>query len=186
MLGIADAFTRRSVLIIDGRHPLHLLQHPTGYAAALASIIGIWLMQNAFSAAPLHASLPAVTAAEPAAGMVLGVLVFGDRVHISPWLVAVQILGVIAMVTGVIVVARAPVFRDLRLRQLPHAALERLHPASEPSAAAVPSGGIQGPPNPGAPVEPGDSATGLAGAGQSAPDGERPSGTACTPASETA
>jgi len=186
MLGIADAFTRRSVLIIDGRHPLHLLQHPTGYAAALASIIGIWLMQNAFSAAPLHASLPAVTAAEPAAGMVLGVLVFGDRVHISPWLVAVQILGVIAMVTGVIVVARAPVFRDLRLRQLPHAALERLHPASEPSAAAVPSAGSLGPPKPGAPVEPGDSATGLAGAGQPGPDGERPNGTACTPATEPA
>jgi hypothetical protein len=30
------------------------------------------------------------------------------------------------MVAGVILVARAPVFRDLRLRELPHAAIERL------------------------------------------------------------
>jgi drug/metabolite transporter (DMT)-like permease len=129
MLGVADAFTRRSVQILDGNHPLHLLLTWPGYSAVVASIIALWLMQNAFNAAPLHASLPAVTAAEPTAGIVLGVVVFGDRVHISPWLVVVQILGVMIMVTGVILVARAPVFGDLRLRDLPQAALDRLqHP----------------------------------------------------------
>ncbi len=143
MLGIADAFTRRAVQIIDGRHSLHLLVHWPGYATIVASIIGLWLMQNAFNAAPLHKSLPAVTAAEPTAGIVLGVLVFGDQVHITPVLVAVQALGVLAMVAGVILVARAPVFSYLRLRELPHAALERLQhpppdlpPAGDESAAA--------------------------------------------------
>jgi len=132
MLGIADAFTRRSVQIIDGRHPFHLLLTWPGYSGVLASIIALWLMQSAFNAAPLHASLPAVTAAEPTAGIVLGVVVFGDRVHISPWLVTVQVVGVVIMVTGVILVARAPIFRDLRLRELPHAAIERLqHPPSD-------------------------------------------------------
>jgi drug/metabolite transporter (DMT)-like permease len=126
MLGIADAFTRRTVQIIDGRHPFHLLVHWPGYATIVASIIGLWLMQNAFSAAPLHKSLPAVTAAEPTAGIVLGVVVFGDMVHITPLLVAVQAAGVVALVVGVILVARAPVFRELRLRELPHAALELL------------------------------------------------------------
>lgn len=127
VLGIADAFTRRSVQVIDGSHPLHLLAHWPGYATVVASIIGLWLMQNAFSAAPLHASLPAVTAAEPAAGIVLGVVVFGDVIHISPLLVAVQLAGIVALVAGVILVARAPVFARLRLRELPHAALEVLH-----------------------------------------------------------
>jgi drug/metabolite transporter (DMT)-like permease len=126
MLGIADAFTRRSVQIIDGRHPLNLLVHWPGYATVIASLIGFWLMQNAFNSAPLHASLPAVTAAEPTAGIVLGVVVFGDVVRISPLLVAVQIAGVIALVVGVILVARAPVLSNLRLRELPHAALELL------------------------------------------------------------
>jgi drug/metabolite transporter (DMT)-like permease len=183
MLGIADAFTRRSVLIIDSKYPVHLLDHPTAYAAAAASLIGIWLMQNAFNAAPLHASLPAVTAAEPAAGMVLGVLVFGDSVHITPWLVAVQILGVIAMVAGVIVVARAPVFRDLRLRQLPHAALERLqHATGEPPHSAEPPAEAQKPGQPSAPVEPGHSAPPLEAARQVSTDGEQPAGTAPTPA----
>jgi drug/metabolite transporter (DMT)-like permease len=126
MLGIADAFTRRSVQIIDGRHPLNLLVHWPGYATVVASLIGFWLMQNAFNSAPLHASLPAVTAAEPTAGIVLGVVVFGDVVRISPLLVAVQIAGVVALVVGVILVARAPVLSNLRLRELPHAALELL------------------------------------------------------------
>jgi hypothetical protein len=95
-----------------------------------ANLVGLWLMQNAFNAAPLHASLPAVTAAEPAAGIVLGVVVFGDVVHMGPWLLALQAAGVAAIVGGAILVARAPVFRDLRLRELPHVALERLqHPA---------------------------------------------------------
>jgi drug/metabolite transporter (DMT)-like permease len=139
MLGIADAFTRRSVQIIDGHHPLHLLLTWPGYSAVLASIIALWLMQSAFNAAPLHASLPAVTAAEPTAGIVLGVVVFGDRVHISPWLVTVQVVGVVIMVTGVILVARAPVFRDLRLRELPQAAIERLqHPPSDFPEGSVP------------------------------------------------
>ncbi len=126
MLGIADAFTRRSVQIIDGRHPLNLLVHWPGYATVIASLIGFWLMQNAFNSAPLHASLPAVTAAEPTAGIVLGVVVFGDVVRVSPLLVAVQIAGVLALVVGVILVARAPVLSNLRLRELPHAALELL------------------------------------------------------------
>jgi len=135
MFGVADAFTRRTVEIIDGRHPLHLLVHWPGYATIVASIIGLWLVQNAFNAAPLHKSLPAVVAAEPTAGIVLGVVVFGDKVHISPPLVAVQLVGVVALVVGVILVARAPVFRELRLRALPHAALELLqHPLSDEPA----------------------------------------------------
>jgi drug/metabolite transporter (DMT)-like permease len=136
VFGIADALTRTSVQMLDGHHPAHLLATWPGYATVAASLVGLWLMQNAFNAAPLHASLPAVTAAEPAAGIVLGVLVFGDVVHVSPWLLALQAAGIAAVVGGVILVARAPVFRDLRLRQLPHVALERLqHPVGlHPSA----------------------------------------------------
>ncbi|MGO8959476.1 MAG: DMT family transporter [Streptosporangiaceae bacterium] len=131
VLGIADAFTRRSVQILDSHHAGHLLTTWPGYATLAAGIIALWLMQNAFNAAPLKASLPAVTAAEPVAGIVLGVVVFGDSIHVTPWLLALQAASVAAMVTGVILVARANVFRDLHLRELPHAAIERLqHPVA--------------------------------------------------------
>lgn len=130
--GISDAFTRLSVLLIDSDHPTRILVHWPGYATVLSSLIGLWLMQNAFNAGPLHASLPGVTAAEPAAGIVLGVVVFGDVVHITPLLIAVQLCGIAAMVAGVILVARAPVFGQLHLGQLPHAALEHLEHLPHP------------------------------------------------------
>jgi drug/metabolite transporter (DMT)-like permease len=126
VLGIADALTRQSVQILDGHHPLSLLTTWPGYATVAASVVGLWLMQNAFSAAPLNLSLPAITAAEPAAGMVLGVLVFGDAIHVTPLLLAVQASAIVAMVAGVILVGRAPVLANLHLRQLPQAALGRL------------------------------------------------------------
>ena len=50
-------------------------------------------MQNAFSAAPLHLSLPAITAAEPVCGMVLGVIVFREKVPVSPGMIALQAEG---------------------------------------------------------------------------------------------
>ncbi len=179
MLGVADAFTRRTVQIIDGRHPFHLLAHWPGYATIVASFIGVWLVQNAFNAAPLHKSLPAVTAAEPTAGIVLGMVVFGDQVHISPPLVVLQLAGAVALVVGVILVARAPVFRELRLRKLPHAALELLqHPL--PDGAADGHGPPDGPPDAAAvdaaaPVSPplGDAVSSAATIGLQ-PSGERP------------
>jgi hypothetical protein len=37
-------------------------------------------MQSAFNIAPPHASLRGITAAEPVAGIVLGMVVFGDSI----------------------------------------------------------------------------------------------------------
>jgi drug/metabolite transporter (DMT)-like permease len=166
-LGIADAFTRVSVLEIDGHHPFGVLTHWPGYATVLASIIGLWLMQNAFNAAPLHASLPAVTAGEPAAGIVLGVVVFGDVIHITPLLLAIQAAGIAAMVGGVILVARAPIFSDLHVAKLPQAALERL----QQTAALLPrlDGSSAQAQNPAAPEE-GDGPGASDGGGSDQPE----------------
>ena len=90
LLGIADALTRRSVEIIDAHGLGTLLMTWPGYAVIGTAAIGLWLMESAFAAGPLHASLPAITGAEPLAGITLGVLVFGDIVHITPWLLALQ------------------------------------------------------------------------------------------------
>jgi drug/metabolite transporter (DMT)-like permease len=122
VLGIADALTRRSVEIIDGHGLSALLTTWPGYAVICTAAVGLWLTQNAFSAGPLHASLPGITGAEPLAGITLGILVFGDIVHVTPWLIALQAAGLAAMVGGVIMVARAPVFSNLHLRQVAAAA----------------------------------------------------------------
>jgi drug/metabolite transporter (DMT)-like permease len=156
ILGIADALTRKSVQVLDGHHPLTLLTTWQAYCTVLATLVGWWLMQNAFSVAPLHASLPAITAAEPASGIVLGVLVYGDVIHVTPLLLALQAAGIAAMIVGVVLVARAPVFSGLHLRELPHAALDRIQhpPALEDAAARPPAHPAEEPPAEPPPAEP--------------------------------
>ena len=134
LLGIADALTRRSVEIIDGHGLGALLMTWPGYAVIGTAAIGLWLMESAFSAGPLHASLPAITGAEPLAGMTLGVLVFGDIVHITPWLLALQAAGLATMISGVVLVARAPVFGKLRLHQAAAAVSTSVHKVKVPEA----------------------------------------------------
>lgn len=114
VFGISDALTRRTVQILDAHSFAGLLVNWAPYCLVAAALIANWLMQNAFNAAPLHASLPAITASEPLAGILLGVVVFGDNIDISPVILAVQAAGIVALVVGVIMVARAPVLSHLR------------------------------------------------------------------------
>jgi hypothetical protein len=71
-------------------------------------------MQNAFSAGPLHASLPTMAAGEPVAGIALGIVVFGDRIQVSPGMLAIEAGGIAALIIGVVLVARSSAFGGLR------------------------------------------------------------------------
>jgi drug/metabolite transporter (DMT)-like permease len=134
IFGISDALTRRTVQIIDTHPFTMLLTTWPGYSVVAAGLVGVWLMQSAFNAAPLHASLPGISAAEPLAGIALGVVVFGDRIRISPPMLALQAAGIAALVCGVILVARAPA-----LSQIKRAAEVAVHPVK-----AIQDAGHQG------------------------------------------
>ena len=114
MFGIQDALTRQTLTGLEGNSWTVLFTTWSAYALIGASIVGIWLMQNAFSAAPLHASLPAIAAGEPLAGIALGIVVFGDRVQITPGLLAIEAGGIAALIIGVIAVASSSAFSGLR------------------------------------------------------------------------
>ena len=114
MFGIQDALTRQTLTGLQGNSWTVLFTTWSAYALVGAGIAGIWLMQNAFSAAPLHASLPAIAAGEPLAGIALGIVVFGDRVQLKPGLLAIEAAGIALMIVGVIAVARSSAFSGLR------------------------------------------------------------------------
>jgi hypothetical protein len=114
IFGIQDALTRQTLQALhlfgfDG-----LLLHWPPYALVGAGALGIWLMQSAFSAGPLNVSLPAISAGEPVVGILLGVVVFGDRVQDTPGELAIYAGGLAALVVGVIMVGRAPALSQLR------------------------------------------------------------------------
>jgi hypothetical protein len=112
--GVQDALTRRVVDAFGAPgHITALLTSWPVYSLVTAGLVGLWLMENAFSSAPLHTSLPAITATEPVCGMVLGIIVFREKVPVSPGMIALQSAGVVALVAGVVMVARAPTLASI-------------------------------------------------------------------------
>ena len=114
VFGIQDALTRQTLQILQSSGISALFTTWAPYALVGAGAIGIWLMQSAFNAGPLNESLPAISAGEPLVGLLLGVIVFGDRIQVTPGLLAMQAAGIVALVVGVIMVARAPALSQLR------------------------------------------------------------------------
>jgi hypothetical protein len=114
VFGIQDALTRQTLEILQGHPVTVLFTNWPPYCLLATGIVGLWLMQNAFSAGPLHCSLPAIAAGEPVAGIVLGIVVFGDRIQISPGMLAIEAGGIAALIVGVVAVARSSAFSGLR------------------------------------------------------------------------
>ena len=79
----------------------------------LASILGNLVVQRAYQQAPLRHVLPAVTAADPLAAAVIGVVVLHE--HLRPGVVAVVGLvgGLAAMVVGIVAATRGVPGDDL-------------------------------------------------------------------------
>src|SRR5215469_5988299 len=130
VFGIQDALTRQTLEILQSSGISSLFATWAPYALVGAGAIGIWLMQSAFNAGPLNESLPAISAGEPLVGLLLGVIVFGDRIQVSPGLLAMQAAGIVALVVGVIMVARAPALSQLRTwtpPSIPHS-INPIHP----------------------------------------------------------
>jgi drug/metabolite transporter (DMT)-like permease len=114
VFGIQDALTRQTLEILGSNGVAAVFTTWSPYALVGAGATGIWLMQSAFNSGPLQVSLPAISAGEPVVGILLGVLVFGDRIQVSPGQLALQAGGIFALIVGVILVGRAPALTQLR------------------------------------------------------------------------
>src|SRR5260370_12443700 len=113
VFGIQDALTRQTLEILQGNSFTVLFTAWAPYALVGAGIVGLWLMQNAFSAGPLHSSLPAIAAGEPRAGHALCVVGFGDRLQIAPGMLAIEGGGLARLVVCAVAVAPSSALRRL-------------------------------------------------------------------------
>jgi hypothetical protein len=153
--GVQDALTRQTLEVLQSGGISALFTTWAPYALLGAGAIGIWLMQSAFSAGPIQMSLPAISAGEPLVGIMLGIVVFGDRIEVTPAQLAFKVCGIVALVAGVILVARAPALSQLRtwpppgslsLPSIPHPTLPGLPHPGRPHWV---NGGGDGPPGDG-------------------------------------
>jgi drug/metabolite transporter (DMT)-like permease len=108
LYGLQDAATRSSLLVADHHGITSIFVNPWVYIVVGAAVIGILLSQSAFKAARLDYSLPPIAAAEPVAGIALGVTVLGDVISLTFVGVVVELACLLAMVAGVVLIGRGP------------------------------------------------------------------------------
>ncbi|BBB01225.1 putative integral membrane protein [Actinacidiphila reveromycinica] len=106
--GLQDALTRICGSIADDDGVARLVVSWQPYAVLAIGITGILLVQSAFEAAPLRMSLPALTAAQPLAGIACGIGFLGDQIRVTPLALAFQAAGLAAVVAGVLLLGRHP------------------------------------------------------------------------------
>ncbi len=108
LYGLQDALTQRTMVGFSHGVVAELASWPVFSLLAVA-IVAMLLGQSAFEEAPLAASLPAITVLEPITGIAFGVGVYREHLSLSPPRLAFELAGLVAMVVGVILVARSPI-----------------------------------------------------------------------------
>ncbi|MFI6444766.1 DMT family transporter [Kitasatospora sp. NPDC050543] len=108
LYGLQDALTRTTAQRLDIAGVGEVLRTWEPYAVVASGIVGLLLVQSAFEAAPLRMSLPALTAAQPLAGIACAVGFLGDQLRVTPAALAWQATGLVCIVVGVIVIGRHP------------------------------------------------------------------------------
>ncbi|MDA8398642.1 MAG: DMT family transporter [Actinomycetota bacterium] len=105
--GVSDALTK-AVLHEFAVHGIGALASFEPYALVVVGGIGLLFEQSAYHTARLAASLPAMSALEPIIGSLLGVVIFAERLQLSGMAPVVEVLGAVAMIVGVVLLARSP------------------------------------------------------------------------------
>jgi drug/metabolite transporter (DMT)-like permease len=108
LYGLQDALTRICGQLVhqDGVAALFVQWQP--YVIVAIGLTGLLLVQSAFETAPLRSSLPALTAAQPLAGIACGVGFLGDTLRVTPGALAWQAAGLAAIVIGIVLLGSHP------------------------------------------------------------------------------
>ncbi|ANS64142.1 integral membrane protein [Streptomyces lincolnensis] len=106
--GVQDALTRVSGQRFAEGGLLELLTGWQPYAVLVLGVTGLILVQSAFETAPLRMSLPALTAAQPLAGILCGVGFLGDQLRTDPGALAWEAAGLTGIVVGIVLLGMHP------------------------------------------------------------------------------
>ncbi|MFD7812648.1 DMT family transporter [Streptomyces sp. NPDC059785] len=108
LYGVQDALTRVSGQRFSAGGWSGLVTGWQPYGVLLLGVTGLVLVQSAFETAPLRMSLPALTAAQPLAGIACGVGFLGDRLRTDAPALAWQAAGLAAIVAGIVLLGLHP------------------------------------------------------------------------------
>ncbi|WP_333772483.1 DMT family transporter [Streptomyces sp. IBSBF 3136] len=108
LYGVQDALTRVSGTRFSEGGLAGLVTGWQPYGVLVLGVTALVLVQSAFETAELRMSLPALTAAQPLAGILCGVGFLGDRLHTDTGALAWEAAGLAAIVAGIILLGLHP------------------------------------------------------------------------------
>ncbi len=108
LYGVQDALTRVSGQRLTEGGWTEFITGWQPYGVLVLGVTGLILVQSAFETAPLRMSLPALTAAQPLAGILCGVGFLGDRLHTDTGALAWEAAGLGAIVFGIVLLGLHP------------------------------------------------------------------------------
>ncbi|MFG3012688.1 DMT family transporter [Streptomyces cinerochromogenes] len=108
LYGVQDALTRVSGTRFSDGGLTELFTGWQPYGVVACGVTGLVLVQSAFETAPLRMSLPALTAAEPLAGILCGVGFMGDRLRTDTGALAWEAAGLAAVMAGIVLLGLHP------------------------------------------------------------------------------
>lgn len=107
LFGLQDALTRYCLHWI-GRDFTHLVLSWQPYVLLITAVYGLTLMQSAYEAGSLTASLPPMAVGEPVIGMLIGMLALNEQLSATPMDLAWESFGALVMLLGTWILARSP------------------------------------------------------------------------------
>src|SRR5438270_896334 len=81
------------------------------------AVLGAVVLQSAFQAGPLPASVPVMDAMEPAVAVCIGVFAFNESVDTSVGGLAFQALGILLLLWGIVSLDRSPIVLELQAKE---------------------------------------------------------------------
>ncbi|MGW0914293.1 DMT family transporter [Streptomyces sp. NPDC002784] len=108
LYGVQDALTRVTGQRFGEGGLAAVLTGWQPYAVLVLGVTGLVLVQSAFETASLRVSLPALTAAQPLAGIACGVGFLGDRLRTDAGALAWESAGLAAVVVGIVLLGLHP------------------------------------------------------------------------------
>jgi drug/metabolite transporter (DMT)-like permease len=119
LFGLQDALTRYCLHWIS-RDFTHLLLSWQPYILLVTAVYGLTLMQSAYEAGSLTASLPPMAVGEPVIGMLIGMLALNEQLNASPLHLGWESFGALMMLVGTWMLARSPLVLGKAHPHRPH------------------------------------------------------------------